>query len=191
MFVETNWVKIWLECVSLFNNMPHCMHFQSKLARNGSTASEDSSTSGLNDVTSNGNSGSDDTTTPLTSSSLQSPRGVSDDEFVLDRSVLMLSVKILSYPSTREPFYFFLHEPEWLRRLEHTLDPRCKSHQCLYKYIDQNGPATNLAAKRSTGVTAEVNLKNRLHTMMHASEGSTLALKPRANVTRSPKHGYL
>ena len=63
------------------------MHFQSKLARNGSTASEDSSTFGLNDVMSNGNSGSDDTTTPQTSSSLQTPRGVSDDEFVLDRSV--------------------------------------------------------------------------------------------------------
>ena len=51
--------------------------------------SEDS-TSGLNDVTSGGNSGSDDTTTPQTSSSLQTPRGVSDDEFVLDRCVAIV-----------------------------------------------------------------------------------------------------
>ena len=41
-------------------------------------------------------------------------------------------------------------------------------------------------AKRSAGVAPEVSLRNPLHT----GEGSTLALKHRADVTRSPKQGY-
>ena len=48
--------------------------------------------------------------------------------------------------------------------------------------------ATTLAAKRLGGVTSEVNLGNPL--TKHASEGSTLALKPRADVTRCPKQEY-
>ena len=48
--------------------------------------SEDS-TSGLNDASSGANDGSDETTTPQTSSSMHTPRGISDDEFVLDRYV--------------------------------------------------------------------------------------------------------
>ena len=44
--------------------------------------------------------------------------------------------------------------------------------------------------KRSTGVTLHVNLRNPLCASEKASQGSTLALKPRADVTRSPKQGF-
>ena len=40
--------------------------------------------------------------------------------------------------------------------------------------------------KRSAGVALEVNRRN----LFHASEGSTIILNPRADATRSPKHGY-
>ena len=43
--------------------------------------------------------------------------------------------------------------------------------------------------KRSAGVAPEVNLRNIAQARKHASE-STLALKPRADITRSPKQGY-
>ena len=47
------------------------------------------------------------------------------------------------------------------------------------------------ALKRLVGVPPEVNLKNPLHAGdKNASEGSTLALKPRVDVTRSLKEGY-
>ena len=45
------------------------------------------------------------------------------------------------------------------------------------------------AGKRSAGVAPEVNLRNSAQARKHASE-STLDLKPRADVTRSPKQGY-
>ena len=41
-----------------------------------------------------------------------------------------------------------------------------------------------LAVKKLAGVIPEVNLTK------HTSEGSTLALKPRAHVTSDPKQGY-
>ena len=44
-----------------------------------------------------------------------------------------------------------------------------------------------LSTKRSVSVTSEVNLGNSLHT---GEKGSTQALKPRTDVTRSPKQGY-
>ena len=48
-----------------------------------------------------------------------------------------------------------------------------------------------LAIKRSAGVTPEVNVRNPLSTDdKHTSEGSTLTLKPRADVIRSPKQNY-
>ena len=40
---------------------------------------------------------------------------------------------------------------------------------------------------QSAGVTPEVNLRNSMQARKHASEKSTLALKPRADVTRNPK----
>ena len=45
-----------------------------------------------------------------------------------------------------------------------------------------------LTVKMSTGVTPEVKLRNSLDTgTYHASEGSTLALKPKVDVTTTPK----
>ena len=58
-----------------------------------------------------------------------------------------------------------------------------------YKYVGQIGLAAMLAVKRLAGVAPEVNLRNSVQARKHASE-STLALKPRADVTRSPKQGY-
>ena len=57
------------------------------------------------------------------------------------------------------------------------------------KYVGQSGLAAILAVKRSAGVTPEVNLRNSTQARKHASE-STLTLKPRADITRSPKQGY-
>ena len=59
----------------------------------------------------------------------------------------------------------------------------------LKKWCHQSGSAAMLAIKRLTGVTPEVNLRNSTQARKHASK-STLALKPRADVTRSPKQGY-
>ena len=51
--------------------------------------------------------------------------------------------------------------------------------------------AAMLATKRSAGVASEMNLRNPLHTGDDACklDISTLALKYRADVTRSPKQG--
>ena len=57
------------------------------------------------------------------------------------------------------------------------------------KYVGQSGSAAMLAIKRLAGVAPEVNLRNSMQARKHASE-STLALKPRADVTRSSKQGY-
>ena len=46
-----------------------------------------------------------------------------------------------------------------------------------------------LAIKKLAVVTPEVNLRNSMQVRKHASE-STLASKPRADITRSPKQGY-
>ena len=57
--------------------------------------------------------------------------------------------------------------------------------------MDQKGLATMLAAKRAAGVTPEVNLGNPLHWVRkYASEGSTLALKTRTDITKSKKQGF-
>ena len=50
-------------------------------------------------------------------------------------------------------------------------------------------PATMLASIQSAGVAPEVNLRNSWHAGDEA-QGSTLALKPRGDVLRSPKQGY-
>ena len=48
--------------------------------------------------------------------------------------------------------------------------------------------AAMLAGKRSAGVTPNMNLRNPFHTGEEEhKQGSTLALKPREYVTRSPK----
>ena len=59
-------------------------------------------------------------------------------------------------------------------------------HQCLWTHLQVcrlKGLAAILTSIQSAGVTPKVNLRN-------ASEGSTLALKPRGDVIRSPKQGY-
>ena len=62
---------------------------------------------------------------------------------------------------------------------------------CSDYYVDRNGLAVILAAKRSAGVTPEVDLGNLLHAGNKACEReSTMALKPRADITRSPKQEY-
>ena len=47
-----------------------------------------------------------------------------------------------------------------------------------------------LTSIQSAGVAPEVNLKNSVQARKRTSEKSTLALKPGADVTRSPKQGY-
>ena len=55
-----------------------------------------------------------------------------------------------------------------------------------FKYVDQKGWA---AVKRLASVAPEVNLENHcMQVMKHARKGSTLALKPRLSITRSPNH---
>ena len=64
------------------------------------------------------------------------------------------------------------------------------TNACKHKY-DQKGLTTILTARKPTGFTPEVNLKNPLYENdRHTKRGSTLALKPWAEVTRSPKQGY-
>ena len=68
------------------------------------------------------------------------------------------------------------------------LDPRFKPRKCLNmgKYSDQNSTAAILDAKRSAGVAPEVNLRSLL-CVGEEVRGTTLTLKPRADITRSPK----
>ena len=57
-----------------------------------------------------------------------------------------------------------------------------------YRYVEENGLATMLATKRLAGLTREVNLREYV---THTPPGlPTLALKPRGDITRSPKQGY-
>ena len=54
----------------------------------------------------------------------------------------------------------------------------------LCKYLDRKGWSTMLTSVQSAGVTPEVNLRIT-QARKHTSEGSTLALKPRADVTQT------
>ena len=58
----------------------------------------------------------------------------------------------------------------------------------MCKYVDQKGSAAMLTSIQSAGVTPEVNLRIT-QARKHAFKGSTLALKPRADVTRSQNRG--
>ena len=55
------------------------------------------------------------------------------------------------------------------------------------RYVDQKGSAAKLTSVHSAGVAPEVNVRKSVEARKHASEKSTLALKPRADVTRGPK----
>ena len=50
-------------------------------------------------------------------------------------------------------------------------------------YVEENELAAMLAAKRSASVAPEVNFRERVN------KAATLALRPRGDVTRSPKQG--
>ena len=54
------------------------------------------------------------------------------------------------------------------------------------KYVEENGSAAMLVAKRSVGAAPEVNLGIQLQ----VSKESDLGFETRADVTRSPKQGY-
>ena len=54
------------------------------------------------------------------------------------------------------------------------------------RYMEENSLAAKLEAKRSAGVTPEVNLREHVTCM----PPPTLALKHRGDVTRSSKQGY-
>ena len=68
--------------------------------------------------------------------------------------------------------------------------PQTSTNACRHvcKYVDQKGSAAMLTFIQSAGVTSEVNLSITQGESMQ--KGSTLALKPRADITRSPKQGY-
>ena len=53
----------------------------------------------------------------------------------------------------------------------------------------QNGSAVTLVTKRVAGIAPEVNPRNPLLAGNKRCKGSTLALKPRADITRSPAQG--
>ena len=62
----------------------------------------------------------------------------------------------------------------------------CAFDPCVYSFCHL---VAILATKRRAGVAPEVNLRIPLWWSKQAKE-STLALKPRGDITRSPKHGY-
>ena len=62
----------------------------------------------------------------------------------------------------------------------------CAFDPCVYSFCHL---VAMLATKRRAGVAPEVNLRIPLWWSKQAKE-STLALKPRGDITRSPKHGY-
>ena len=51
-------------------------------------------------------------------------------------------------------------------------------------------PAAMLAIYTGTGVTPEVNLKEHRSIYQRVDQSSTLDLKPREDITRSPKQWY-
>ena len=63
------------------------------------------------------------------------------------------------------------------------------SESMIYKYVDRKGSAALLTSIDSAGVAPEMNLRITQARKL-TSKGSTLALKPRADVTRSLKQGY-
>ena len=73
----------------------------------------------------------------------------------------------------------------------HGFKPQTSTNACrhVYKYEDQKDLAAILSSIQSAGVTPEVNLRNSVQARMCASEKSTLALKPRVDVTRVQNRG--
>ena len=64
-----------------------------------------------------------------------------------------------------------------------------------HRYVEENGSAAMLAAKRLVGVALEVNFREHvthmpLPSMKKAAYSDFETLKPRGDVTRNPKQGY-
>ena len=70
-------------------------------------------------------------------------------------------------------------------------DPWTSTNACRHvcRCVDQKGLATMLTSIESAGITPEVNLRNSMQARKHASENSTLALKPRADITTEVQNG--
>ena len=60
----------------------------------------------------------------------------------------------------------------------------------VYSYVDQKGSTIMLTSCQSAVVAPQVNLRNSMQVRKYGSKKSTLALKPRTDVTISPKQGY-
>ena len=65
------------------------------------------------------------------------------------------------------------------------------SYLCYLSSMWGMWPAVMLTSIQSAGVAPEVNLRTSAKTRKHASEKSTLTLNPRADITKSPKQGYI
>ena len=79
--------------------------------------------------------------------------------------------------------------------LSHAVHNSCQIPALLmivHMYVDQNSSATILATTKLAGTTPKINLRSLLHAGNEAcmQGGSTLAFKPRANITRNPNQGY-
>ena len=61
-----------------------------------------------------------------------------------------------------------------------------------HRYVKEIGSAAMLAAKRSAGVTPEVNLREDVTHVPPScvNKAAHSTLKPRGDITRSPKQGY-
>ena len=94
-------------------------------------------------------------------------------------------MKIIIRNTPKNLVNFCLRDP---RRPVYEIFTHTCGHVC--RCVDQKGLAAMLTSIQSAGVTPEVNLRNSTQTRKCASKKSTLALKPTADVTTSPKQGY-
>ena len=67
--------------------------------------------------------------------------------------------------------------------------PNIRGHM-IWRYVNQKGSAAMQTSTQWAGVAPEMNLWNSLHAGEKARKGSTVALKPRADVTRCTKQGH-
>ena len=72
-------------------------------------------------------------------------------------------------------------------RNQRIVQSQSQALSCLIKVQYNTNESQSI---QSAGVAPEVNLRTSGQARKRASEKSTLTLKPRADVTRSPKQGY-
>ena len=84
--------------------------------------------------------------------------------------------------------------PQAVQETHWRFEPRTSTNACwhVWRNVDQKGSAAMLTSIHSAGVAPEVNLRNPLSAgeVAHKWGNPALALKPRADITRSPKQGY-